>query len=732
MKRTGLLAIMLFGTIMIIGQNIQITFTGTGESTVVDSVTATNLTTNQSVTLPGNETLILEQSSGIIGLEKNPMQLKLFPNPFDNTSTLTFNQSEPGRVQISASNLLGQVVFKSDQHLEAGQHSFNFSLNSSGVFLISIIGENERSSSRAICTEPGSNSVSIVSSDNMVLKSQQTTYSLVYSPEHVMHFECQSDKHTTISTDSPSASQNYELEFIDCTDPDGRTYKTVKIGEQLWMAENLAYLPEVQSTDQFSYYEPCYLVYGFEGSNIEEARQNENYKNYGVLYNLESANTSCPDGWRLPYDDEWVILELYLGMDAREAFQYQYRGTGVGSKLKQRYFGQSYSYYWETYSNNYSGFNASAGGYWFSDNFLSEGEQAWFWIAPGEFFQSGHSGGIPVRSFYDYSRGINRSYYFSGGGLSVRCIKNNSPEPAEVSTNNISEITGTTSKGGGKVFFRGGTDLLEKGICWSTEENPTVQDHTSIRNETGITYTCQLSELLPRTTYYVRAYVKNVLGTFYGQQESFITVDGGFTDSRDQRVYGIISIDGQDWMADNLAFLPEVSLPNYGDDNQAYYYVPEFQESNPSTYDAKKTANYAMYGVLYNWEAAMTACPAGWHLPTDEDWMKLETSLGMSDSEKDKTVWRQSGSVGKKLKSTNLWIDEGNGINSVLFRAVPAGSRTTGGNFSPTRVSSGFWSSNENDSQKNWHRRLYYSTDGIKRDRGSRSEGFSVRCVKDE
>lgn len=88
---------------MIIGQNIQITFTGKGESTVVDSVTATNLYTNQSVTLPGNETLILEQSSGIIGLEKNPMQLKLFPNPFDNTSTLTFNQSEPGKVQISAS-----------------------------------------------------------------------------------------------------------------------------------------------------------------------------------------------------------------------------------------------------------------------------------------------------------------------------------------------------------------------------------------------------------------------------------------------------------------------------------------------------------------------------------------------------------------------------------------------------------------------------------------------------
>lgn len=696
MKRTGLLAIMLFWGCIIIGQNIQVTFIGSGEATNVDSITATNLNTNQSITFPGDEILILEQSSGIMSFEESPFQLKLFPNPFDNSSTLTFTQSKSGKVQISASNLMGQVVFQSDQYLEVGQYSFQLSFNTPGIFLISIIGDNERGSIRAICSESTSTSVDIVSSSNtmpdmeykssMVSKNQQTTYSLAYSPDEVLHFECQSGKHTTIFTDSPVESQNYEIEFVDCTDPDGRTYNIVKIGDQFWMEENLAYLNSVSDPNLNLYDNPYQYVYGYEGSGVEEAKETENYRNYGVLYNLKAALSSCPDGWRLPYDDEWVQLELYLGMDTCEVFRYGFRGTGIGSKLKTKYFSQSYEHYWLIHSNNFSGFNAPPGGYWYGDSgFLGQGERAIFWFLPAENYREGRTR-LPVRAFRDFSRTIERLFYFSGGGLSVRCIRNHPPEPAEVSTILISEVTGTTSIGGGEIFSRGGTNLLEKGICWSTEENPTVQDNTSVSNETDITYTCQLSELLPRTTYFVRAYVRNELGISYGQQESFTTVDGGFTEFLD----------------------------------------------NSSISAAKASENRKKYGVLYNYTAALTACPAGWHLPTDEDWMKLEKALGMSDSETDQSGWRQSGSVGKKLKAKNLWIDEGNGINSALFRAVPAGTRTTGGNLSPTGVSCGFWSSNENDSQENWHRRIYYSTDGIKRDRGSRSEGFSVRCTKNE
>jgi uncharacterized protein (TIGR02145 family) len=49
---------------------------------------------------------------------------------------------------------------------------------------------------------------------------------------------------------------------------------------------------------------------------------------------------------------------------------------------------------------------------------------------------------------------------------------------------------------------------------------------------------------------------------------------------------------------------------------------------------------------LYNWPAAIAACPAGWHLPTDEEWKILEKNQGMTNSDGDATEWRNSGTVG--------------------------------------------------------------------------------------
>ncbi|MEA1877671.1 MAG: FISUMP domain-containing protein [Bacteroidota bacterium] len=425
MKRSGLLAIMLFWAIMIIGQNIQITFTGTGEAPIVDSVTATNLTTNQSVTFPGSGTLILKQSSGIMSLEDNPMQLRLFPNPFDNTSTLTFNQSEPGKVQISASNLLGQAAFKSDQHLEAGQHSFNLSLNSSGIFLINIIGENEKSSIRAICNKSTRNSVGIVGSGNMIpgtefkysmiSNNQQTTYSLAYSPEHIMHFECHSDNFTTIIADSPTTSQNYEVEFIDCTDPDGKTYRTVTIGEQVWMAENLAYLPSISpptiGSDSLSHY----YVYGFEGADKLDALTTENYRVYGALYNWPAALNACPTGWHLPSDEEWMALEMSLGMSSLDADKYGSRISGdVGKKLKSRS-----GWYRNRNGNNNSGFNALPSGRRSDDSdFNGLADDATFWLSTPRGTNFAY---YRFLSHYDWvwrDTTTDKDY-----GFSVRCLK---------------------------------------------------------------------------------------------------------------------------------------------------------------------------------------------------------------------------------------------------------------------------------------------------------------------
>ena len=82
--------------------------------------------------------------------------------------------------------------------------------------------------------------------------------------------------------------------FVDSRD--GKVYKYTTIGNQTWMAENLAYLPEVCNVD-----EGCgFYVYGYEGADLQLAKATENYHEYGVLYNYLSASDACPVGWHLP------------------------------------------------------------------------------------------------------------------------------------------------------------------------------------------------------------------------------------------------------------------------------------------------------------------------------------------------------------------------------------------------------------------------------------------------
>ena len=105
-------------------------------------------------------------------------------------------------------------------------------------------------------------------------------------------------------------------EFTDTRD--SRIYKWVRIGDQVWMAENLKYLPEVQSNADFDAkgidLQPACGVYGYNGSNVGAAKTEDNYNTYGVLYNwyvTEQLNV-CPVGWHVPTDDEWTELTSYI------------------------------------------------------------------------------------------------------------------------------------------------------------------------------------------------------------------------------------------------------------------------------------------------------------------------------------------------------------------------------------------------------------------------------------
>jgi len=204
-------------------------------------------------------------------------------------------------------------------------------------------------------------------------------------------------------------------------------------------------------------------------------------------------------------------------------------------------------------------------------------------------------------------------------------------------------------------------------------------------------------------------------GIGYSQDNDFGTKAGTFKDSRDQHVYQYVKIGTQTWMAENLAYLPAVSPSSDGSKSSTFYYVYNYEGSSIS--EAKSKGNYISYGVLYNWEATKIACPSGWHLPTDAEWTTLEDYLGAIP--------------GKKMKSRSEWNKNGNGDNSSGFNALPGGFRLYIGVFLRLGSSALFWSASEVDASHAESRYLHFDLDGMGRDLNVRSDGYSVRCLKD-
>lgn len=180
-----------------------------------------------------------------------------------------------------------------------------------------------------------------------------------------------------------------------------------------------------------------------------------------------------------------------------------------------------------------------------------------------------------------------------------------------------------------------------------------------------------------------------------------------FTDSRDGQSYATIEIGSQVWMAENLNF-----------------------ETSDSWWYDDDSANGDIYGRLYTWDAAITACPSGWHLPSDDEWKQLEMYLGMDQSEADKEGFRGTNE-GSKLKSSSAW----NGTESSGFNALPGGLQHLYDNVRPSwlLIDLGqWWSSTEHQGTNAWSRMLKYTNDRVARYSSYKGwYGMSVRCLKD-
>jgi len=281
---------------------------------------------------------------------------------------------------------------------------------------------------------------------------------------------------------------------------------------------------------------------------------------------------------------------------------------------------------------------------------------------------------------------------------------------ATVIVESVDYITHTSAIVNCDAIDDGGVLIVEKGICWSQKAQATVNDNFSNRGiqDTG-KYKCSLFNLEPGTTYFIRAYAKNLKGISYSDEKQIKTlVPEYLIDERDNQKYPIVKIGGQYWMAENL---------NYYTKEGSWYY------NNDSI-------QFSEFGRLYNWFKACEVCPEGWRLPGKEDWEELlkyiNHSVKFNDACEDLNAYKL------KMPGTTMWEYEHYSItNETGFSAIAAGSYdNNNSNFYNLKLYSVFWSFTDFDINRAWFYRFEAYNNNICYNYGDKGSGLSVRCIK--
>lgn len=142
--------------------------------------------------------------------------------------------------------------------------------------------------------------------------------------------------------------------------------------------------------------------------------------------------------------------------------------------------------------------------------------------------------------------------------------------------------------------------------------------------------------------------------------------------------------------------------------------------------------NCDTYGRMYNWYDALNACPEGWHLPSDEEWITLERTLGMPELQLYGETWRGTDQGGQLKAVSILWDRPNTDATDIFgFSAIPGGPRYKFGMYGTLGKNATFWTSTAYGKHDAVIRYLGYNKSEIGRTVHSKLEGHSVRCLKD-
>ena len=407
----------------------------------------------------------------------------------------------------------------------------------------------------------------------------------------------------------------------------------------------------------------------------------------------------CPKGWHLPSESEFKTLLNYVGYDV------------AAKKLKS-------SERWPNLANgtNNYGFSAlPAGEYVLGFKFDNIEKRTFFWIAEEDH----GSWGKILEIDYDYDNAL-LTRTFKNSAVSIRCLKDTIISSSSFKTTLIKSSSSSLNK----------NDSSSSGERSSSSIR---QSSSSIvtKNSSSSSLKQSSSSMIPSSSSYIKV-IEEPSSSSMEDWNWNIPTEARFNpdiaydsiiDERDQQVYRTVTIGTQTWMAENLNY----KGPEAWFNAQSWCYD-----------DVKE--NCKVTGRLYDWSSNITYCPAGWHLPTEDEWRSLMQFVSDSVYVRDSKyiVYSMAES---RLKTTSGWL-VGNGSDDFGFSMIPAGvsyQYSAKEYFGSVGERTSFWTSTKVRSGDSWGLACWSfggAEDVVKSVSatncgGSIGIGKSVRCIKD-
>ncbi len=294
---------------------------------------------------------------------------------------------------------------------------------------------------------------------------------------------------------------------------------------------------------------------------------------------------------------------------------------------------------------------------------------------------------------------------------------------ATVSTENATIITSGSAKLNGTINANNfSADITFEYGLTPAYGSTTAASPATVTGTDNIAVSATISGLTSNTTYHYRVKALSSECTTFGNDISFTTYKSDAITDVEGNYYNIVTIGSQVWMAENLKttlYNDGSNIPNVTDN-----VIWDVLTSPAYAWYGNNIVNKQVYGALYNWYAVETGklCPVGWHVPTDAQLTKLTNYVGGESV------------AGGKLKEigTTHWNSPNEGATDEYgFTAFPGGARLLNGVFYSIGDLGSWWSSIDTLSTYAWHRFVWNNNIRFSRIYDSKTDGFSVRCLKD-